>query len=309
MTDQLKHSRAPSTIRKYDSYFKGFEVFCKEHSFIAKPANAIHVGMYISRLITEKKSDKVISAAFYAIKWEHNINDMNDPTENKIVLNLVEAGKRLNSTPTTKIDVVNTQDLINLCKLFPETSDVMHLRDLAMIMLCYAGFLRFNEASELRCNDVIFKENHVVLKIRHSKTDVYRSGDEVLIAKGDTIACPYNILERYTNAACIDLKSDQYLFKPVRRTKGQCTLQSKNKQLCYTRARECIVGKLKLVAPTLSLGTHSLRASGASMAANADGVSDRCLKRHGRWKSDSSKDRYIADSTDRKLLITRKLKL
>ena len=43
--------------------------------------------------------------------------------------------------------------------------------------------------------------------------------------------------------------------------------------------------KLKVVAPDLNLGLHSLRASGATTAANAPGVSDRCLKRHGRWKS------------------------
>ena len=67
--------------------------------------------------------------------------------------------------------------------------------------------------------------------------------------------------------------------------------------------------KLKVVAPDLNLGLHSLRASGATTAANAPGVSDRCLKRHGRWKSDASKDGYIDDSIEKKLLITKKLKL
>ena len=37
---------------------------------------------------------------------------------------------------------------------------------------------------------------------------------------------------------------------------------------------------------------HSLRAGGASAAANAQ-VSDRLLKRHGQWKSDKAKDGYI----------------
>ena len=34
------------------------------------------------------------------------------------------------------------------------------------------------------------------------------------------------------------------------------------------------------------------------MAANT-GVSNRCLKKRGRWKSDSSKDGYIVDSTEK----------
>ena len=39
--------------------------------------------------------------------------------------------------------------------------------------------------------------------------------------------------------------------------------------------------KLKMVAPDLNLGSYSIRVSGASAAANADGVTDRCIKRHG----------------------------
>ena len=82
-----------------------------------------------------------------------------------------------------------------------------------------------------------------------------------------------------------------------------------NKKLSYTRARECIVKKLKLVAPELDLGIHSLRASGASMAANSDGVNERCLKRHGRWVTDIAKDGYIKDTLDKRLAVSKTLKL
>lgn len=84
---------------------------------------------------------------------------------------------------------------------------------------------------------------------------------------------------------------------------------NKNKKLKYTRARECIVAKLKSVAPELRLGTHSLRASGATTVANSDGVPERCLKRHGRWKSDLAKDSYIDDSLEKRLSVTKYLKM
>lgn len=64
-----------------------------------------------------------------------------------------------------------------------------------------------------------------------------------------------------------------------------------------------------MVTPLLHLGTHSLRASGATAAANAEGVSDRCIKRHGRWKTDLAKDGYIDDPIEKKLFITRQLNL
>mgnify|MGYP000209323175 FL=1 len=60
------------------------------------------------------------------------------------------------------------------------------------------------------------------------------------------------------------------------------------------------------MALIVSLGTHSLRVSSATVAANA-GVSDRCLKRHGRWKS--AKESYIDDSVEMKLSITKQLHL
>ena len=52
-----------------------------------------------------------------------------------------------------------------------------------------------------------------------------------------------------------------------------------------------------------------MRDSGATVAANAVGVSDRCLKRHGRWKTDIAKDSYVDDSLEKKLFITKQLKL
>lgn len=151
-----------------------------------------------------------------------------------------------------------------------------------------------------------------MLKIRHSKTDVYRAGKEVLIAKGgSSSACPYNLLQKYLKLTCQNNTSDKYLFRPVNRSKGKASLLSQNKQLSYTRARECMVEKLKSVAPNLNLGTHSLRASGATMVANADsdGLNERCLMRHGRWKSTVSKNGYIDDSIEKRLVVTKKLKL
>ena len=58
--------------------------------------------MHISQMIDAQKSDKVITSAFYAIKWMHTINDHVDPTESNIVKNMLECAKRLNSKPVVK---------------------------------------------------------------------------------------------------------------------------------------------------------------------------------------------------------------
>lgn len=74
------------------------------------------------------------------------------------------------------------------------------------------------------------------------------------------------------NLAGLSIDSEEFLFKPVLTLKGSFCLINTNKKISYIRARECIVSKLAIVAPNLKLVTHTLRASGASSAANADGI-------------------------------------
>ena len=309
VASHLLSSRADGTVTKYSGQLHAFKDFCAAKGFQYLPAVPIHVAMYISHLIDIKKSSSVITGAFYAVKWFHNINGKGDPTDNCIVKNMLESAKRLNSKPVVKKDVLSSELLIQLCDMFVETEDVIVLRDLAMIVLSFAGFLRFSEVSSLKGHDVVFESDHICLYIRESKTDMYREGEKVLIAKGSTSACPYAMLKKYMSSAGLSTSSDKYLFQPACRTGSRCFLLDKDKKLSYTRARECMMQKLRLVAPSLRLGTHSLRASGASKAANSECVSDRCLKRHGRWRSDSAKDGYIEDSIEKRLFITKQLGL
>ena len=309
MATYVLKSRADSTTQKYTGCFEKFSTFCASKNLRAKPASSIIVSLYISQLLDQGKSFSVISSAIYAIKWVHSIHGLEDPTDDSVVKHLSDAAKRLTSKPKTRMDVIDTSILISLCEMFSNDLTLINVRDLTMILLCYAGFLRFNDMSNLRCSDIRFENDHIVVKIRSSKTDIYREGREVLIAKGSTIACPYTMLQRYMELAGLSTSSEEFLIRPMFQSKGVHSLINKNKKISYTRARECIVNKLSLVAPGLKLGTHTLRASGATSAANVAGLSDRCIKRHGRWKTDQAKDGYICDSLEKKLMITRCLGL
>ena len=297
-------SKADKTTEKYNASFKRFKTFCADRGYGSLPANPIHVTIYFSHLLDQNVSYGVISSAFYAIKWVHNINSFIDPTENGFVKGLLDSAKRLRSQPIKRKDVVNTEMLITLCDEYINNTNLSDVRDLAMILIGYAGLLRFDEINHLHANDVVFEESHLVLNIRKSKTDKFRAGNKVYISKGSTSACSYSMLRRYIDLAGIDTNSDEFLFKPVFTSKGVQKLIKKDKALSYTRTRECILSKLKSVAPDLNLGIHSLRAGGASTVANSDQVDDRCLMRHGRWKSHDSKNMYVEDSVAKKLRIT-----
>ena len=110
--------------------------------------------MYITHLIDRHCSPNVINNSIYTIKWTHVLNSFSDPTENSFIQSLQESAKQLNGKPVNKNDPVTSQMIIELCSKFKDSDDLMIIRDLAMIVLSFAGFLRFDELSSLKCNDV-----------------------------------------------------------------------------------------------------------------------------------------------------------
>ena len=309
MEAYLLESRSVNTNQKYFYAFKKWEKFITmEGGGKAIPATPIHVALYLTDLLDKGSSYSVIQSAVYGIKWAHSVQGLGDPTDNSFVHNLVESAKRQPGKPKVKKDHVSSESLIELCTKYKDCSNLTVIRDLCMITLCFAGFLRYDEVSSIRCKDVVFKDDYLQISILKSKIDQYRLGNEIVISKGHSCACPYSLLNRYFSVAGIDPFSDHFLFKPIFRSNNKCSLIYKNKPLSYTRARECIVARLKEVVSNSNLGLHSLRAGGATVAANSD-VNERCWKRHGRWKSDTAKDGYVADSLQHRLAVTKSLGL
>ena len=308
MAGYLVKSRSENTVRKYFHYFQKWEKFVTEKGGQALPASPILISLYLTDLLDKKCSFHVVSTTVYSIKWAHSLRNLQDPTDNLFVKNLLESAKQTARKEVNRKSPVTSQMLIELCDKYIESTDILVVRDLCMILLGYSGFLRYEEIRNLRCTDITFHDDFFSLCISKSKTDQYRYGSEVVVSKGLTFACPFLMLQRYLSLSAQSVKSNCYLFRPCFRSKGKSLLIYKDKPLRYTRAKECLVARLKEVAFDLNLGLHFLRAGGVTYAANS-GVNDHCWKRHGRWKSDKSKDMYAAVSLDQRLAVSRELDL
>ena len=87
-------------------------------------------------------------------------------------------------------------------------------RTVAISLLAFAAFLRFDEIAKLRCCDVAFKLNHMELVIRSSKTDQLRKGNQVLVARLGSTTCPVKIIShwlrsiRHHNKGCLEVSSN-----------------------------------------------------------------------------------------------------
>ena len=79
--------------------------------------------------------------------------------------------------------------------------------------------------------------------------------------------------------------------------------------MSYTTVREAVLEKIEAIGlDKRQYGLHSLRAGGASAAANA-GVPNRMFKRHGRWRSKNAKDGYVEDSLTSRLQVSKAIGL
>ena len=275
----LLASRSDNTNKKYELYFKKFVEFMTKNNKCSLPARSNLVSLFIVHLLDNNFSYSVICGYIYSIKYMHGLWGYSDPTDNVHVRQLLSSSKRSVNKPKCKKDIVSPDHIKTLFELYSDSQDLFVIRDLTMIITCFSGFLRYDEMSNLKCNEIKFEPDYVKL-----------------------------VIAKYVSALQIDLSSTNYLFRALFKTKHTSGLRRSVKKLSYTRTKEVLVSRLKEVTPThLNLGLHTLRESGVSAAANS-GVDERCFKRHGRWSS-SCVNGYIKDSVSSRLNVSKNLGL
>ena len=299
-------SRAPSTVKKYSGAFLRWKKWLTQ-KFEADccPAKPIQVSLYLTYLITKSSTSVPVEEAVNAISWAHQIACTDDPTQSELVRQVLAGAKRILAHKTTKKEPITPEILAQLVDTFAgEKADLDDVRVITWCLIGFAGFLRYSELAALKESDIMIFPEHMEIFIESSKTDQYRDGAWVVIARTTTKICPVKMVERYITLGEISGSPDLHLFRGITRTKNGVKLR-KQGGLSYTRMRELLLEKLeKIGLNPKQYGLHSLRAGGATAAANA-GVPDRLFKRHGRWRSENAKDGYVKDSLTCRLSVTR----
>ena len=100
------------------------------------------------------------------------------------------------------------------------------------------------------------------------------------------------MFERYMDMTNTRWNDECFLIRPIQKTKNRETLRQSGK-ISYSCLRDLFNKKLNSLGFAVAeFGLHSLRARGATTAANA-GILDRLFKQHGRWRTENTKDRYV----------------
>lgn len=149
----------------------------------------------------------------------------------------------------------------------------------------------------------------MVIKIHKSKNDQLCEGNKVIISEFSSPACPVILLKRWLSKFQISATSTELIFKPISRGNGSCKLVPSDKPITYSTIREVLQQDLKYIGDDPSkFGLHSLRAGGATAAAN-NTVNDRVFQCHGSGKSAQGKDTYVNDDIRHRLAASKFLGL
>lgn len=303
-------AKSKNTIKTYESYFKSFCKWCHRYEFSPIPCSSYTLALYLAHVKSEVKSESKLNAILFSISYAHKQSGFEDPSCSDLIKQVKEGILRSVGKKQTPKAPLSRNDIENIVTFFGNDECLFNKRFVAMAVLSFYGFLRFSEVVRLKRSDITFKEDCIEINIQSSKTDQYSKGDTVCISESGTKSCPVQILRNYLICAEIPERSDEFLFRNVYYSKklGLHRLRKGN-HMSYTRAREIFIQKLSMLGiDSQKYGLHSFRSGGATAAAKA-GVNDRLIKKHGRWKTDVSKDKYIHESDETKKSVTLKIGL
>ena len=157
----------------------------------------------------------------------------------------------------------------------------------------------------MKVQDITFSTDHMAIFVEKRKDDHFREGFCGFITSTNNPYCPLSLTKKFLHLG--RQKDSSYIFRKVCHSKrGHC---HRVRRLTYSRALELTRTQLSAVRlKAKDYGLHSMRSGGASLAA-ALGIPDRLIMRHGGWKSETSKNRYISESKPSLLHVSRSLSL
>jgi integrase len=285
--DFIRASKAPNTLRGYQSDWREFCAWCDARGLCALPAAADAVAAYIADCAGRLKPGS-IQRRLNAIAEAHKAAGQESPTHAAIVRNTLKGIRRtLGTAPAQKCPTL-TDDI----RAMVDAVDAgpIGARDRALVLLGFAGAFRRSELVSLDVEDCTFGKDGLTVTLRRSKTDQDGQGRKVGIPYGSNPAtCPVRTLQAWLELACITAGP---LFRSV----------SRHGQVQAGRLAGVDVARVvKKLAERAGLepakfAGHSLRAGHATAAAIA-GASERSIMNQSGHRSVQMVRRYIRDGS------------
>ena len=215
----LLQGRATSTVKKYQYAFQCWARWAKEAGSVACLASDVLFSLYLLHMSDTVGSKAAIEAAVNVVAWAHELMGVQSVMEKPLVRASLKGLRRKLAKPVVKKRPVTAGMLRKMAQALGQKPTLAEVRLLAAATLAFAGFLQYDELANLKCCDVVFHQDHLVLYIRSSKTDQLQHGAEVVITRMGTVTCPVSMLQHYYCMAGIVDSSEEKLFRGITKMK------------------------------------------------------------------------------------------
>ena len=253
-------------MNRYDKAFTYWNSWCTQHKIETFSANAEDISKYLIHLYLINAPYSRMESAFYAIKWKYdcNPNVLVNPCDRRFLHIVLQGLKKLLHKPIVKKEPITPDILKAIADKYGTSVNLKDSRLCAMLLIAYAGFLRYDELINIRRCDLDIFVSHVSIFISKSKTDIYRDGAWVLIGATNSKTCPVTALRRYLEAAGLNDDTDEnFIFRPLNYLKSSDSYIMRDGKLGYTRCLEILREALTVVGlDPKKFGMHSLRSGG-----------------------------------------------
>ncbi|PZP55943.1 MAG: integrase [Micavibrio aeruginosavorus] len=205
-----------------------------------------------------------------------------NPGQSSLVKMTFKGVRRVHNKPQRQVQPILKEDVIMIVPSLPQTNQGK--RNAALIMLAFCGAFRRSELISLKCENLKFTPEGMVIRLNKSKTDQLGEGREVAIPLGNRRVCPVHAIKLWLEV----IGSEGPLFRQV--GKGGAVSED---GLSSHAVAQIIKRLIKAIGydPSEYSG-HSTRAGFATSAAQA-GKSSWTIRRQTGHKSDQMLNRYI----------------
>ncbi|MDA1197987.1 MAG: site-specific integrase [Proteobacteria bacterium] len=201
----LKNSKSPNTLRAYESDYKDFMAFCSQNNFSSLPTNPKILSLYLTNL-SQKARFSTLKRRIASISIVHKLKGHYIDTKHPLIVeNLLGIKRQKGSNQKAKKPILINDLKIIIDAINKQTiSEVRKLRDIALILIGFAGGFRRSELVSLEYEDIEFVREGVKIFVKRSKTDQSGEGMTKAIPSFTNVSyCPVLHLKNWLNESKI----------------------------------------------------------------------------------------------------------
>ena len=245
-------SRADSTTKKYLGAYRRWKAWADSRQGVPSfPVRDIHLALYMQHLSESSHSKAAVEEVVHALSWLHKVAGMQAPSDSPLVQFVMEGFRRLLAKPKCPKEPVSVEMLQAMVEAAGPSPSLTEVRLLTICLVAFEGFLRCDELTRLRCKDVTFNDHGMVINVVSSKTDQFREGASLVIARTGTPTCPVSMMQKYFKIAGLCHTADKLFRGIVSTRKGECLRRDGGlsyTRISYTHMRELLLAKIEQLA-------------------------------------------------------------